>query len=128
MMMASSTTMPMTRTSANRVMRFMVNPRAAMAMKAPMMVTGTVVAGTSIPRRLCRNTTITMSTRMPAMIKVSYTLAMASLTNVVVSYGMAYFIPAGNVLLISAMALYTLSATAMALASGRENTTSRAVL
>jgi len=41
MMMASSTTMPMARIRANRVMRLMVKPRAAMAMKAPMMVTGT---------------------------------------------------------------------------------------
>jgi len=42
----------MTRTSANRVMRFTVKPRAAMAIKAPRRVTGTVVAGTSIPLKL----------------------------------------------------------------------------
>ena len=42
-----------------------------MAAKAPMMVTGTVVAGTSIARQFCRNTMITMSTRMPALNKVS---------------------------------------------------------
>ena len=37
-----------------------------MAMKAPMMVTGTVVAGTSMPAKFCRNTMMTMSTRTPA--------------------------------------------------------------
>ena len=48
--MASSTTMPMASTMANRVDRLMVKPRAAMAAKAPMMVTGTVVAGTRVAR------------------------------------------------------------------------------
>ena len=70
MTMASSTTMPMARISANRVIRFTVKSSAAMAMKAPMMVTGTVVAGTSIARKLCKKRRITMSTRMPAMNRV----------------------------------------------------------
>jgi hypothetical protein len=103
-------------------MRFMVKPRAAMAMKAPMMVTGTVVAGTSVPRKFCRNSRITMSTRVPAMKRVQYTPEMASRTKRVVSYRMAYFMPSGNCWLISAMALYTRSATAMTLAPGRGNT------
>ena len=71
MTMASSTTMPMDRTSPKRVMRLMLKPRATMAMKAPMMVTGTVVAGTSRARKLWRNTMITMRTRMPASNRVS---------------------------------------------------------
>ena len=45
MTMASSTTMPMARIRANRVIRLTVKPSRAMAAKAPMMVTGTVVAG-----------------------------------------------------------------------------------
>ena len=44
---------------------------------------------------------------------------MASRTNRVVSYRIAYFMPSGNCLLISAMAAYTPLATAMALAPGQ---------
>ena len=59
---ASSTTMPMASTSANRVSRLMLNPSSAMPAKAPMIVTGTVVAGTSVARQFCRNTMMTTST------------------------------------------------------------------
>ena len=68
--MASSTTMPIASTIANKVDRLMVNPSAAIAANAPMMVTGTVVAGTSIARQSCRNTRITTSTSRPASISV----------------------------------------------------------
>ena len=68
--MASSTTMPIASTIANSVDRLMVKPSAAIAAKAPMMVTGTVVAGTSMARQSCRNTRITTSTRKPASIRV----------------------------------------------------------
>ncbi len=64
--MASSTTMPIASTMANNVDRLMVKPSAAIAAKAPMMVTGTVVAGTSMARQSCRKIRITISTRMPA--------------------------------------------------------------
>ena len=60
--MASSTTMPIASTIANRVEKLIVKPSAAMAAKAPMMVTGTVVAGISIARQSCRNTRMTTST------------------------------------------------------------------
>ena len=58
--MASSTTMPMASTRAKRVRRLTVKPSAAIAAKAPMIVTGTVVAGTSMARQSCRNTMMTM--------------------------------------------------------------------
>jgi hypothetical protein len=45
-------------------------PRAAIAANAPMSVTGTVVAGTSIARQSCRKTRMTISTRMAASISV----------------------------------------------------------
>ena len=70
MTMASSTTMPIASTMPNRVDRLTVKPSAAMPAKAPMMVTGTVVAGTSVARKFCRNTRITISTRMPAWYSV----------------------------------------------------------
>ena len=67
---ASSTTMPIASTMPNSVDRLMVKPSAAMAAKAPMMVTGMVVAGTSMARQSCRKTRITISTRTPASIRV----------------------------------------------------------
>ena len=45
-------------------------PSTAIAAKAPMIVTGTVVAGTSVARQSCRNTRITISTSTPASISV----------------------------------------------------------
>ena len=68
--MASSTTMPIASTIANRVERLTVKPSAAIAAKAPMIVTGTVVAGTSIARQSCRKIRITTSTSRPASISV----------------------------------------------------------
>ena len=62
--------MPIARMMANRVDRFTVKCSAAIAANAPMMVTGTVVAGTSVARQSCRNTRITISTRIPASISV----------------------------------------------------------
>ena len=70
MTIASSTTMPIASTIPNSVDRLTVNPSAAIAAKAPMIVTGTVVAGTSIARQSCRNTRITSSTRTPASNRV----------------------------------------------------------
>ena len=70
MTIASSTTMPIASTMANSVARLMEKPSAAIAAKAPMIVTGTVVAGTSIARQSCRKTRMTISTRTPASINV----------------------------------------------------------
>ncbi len=56
----------MARTMANSVAKFTVKPSAHMAAKAPIIVTGTVVAGTSMARQSCRNTRMTISTRIAA--------------------------------------------------------------
>ncbi len=64
--MASSTTIPMASTIANNVDKFTVKPSAAMQANAPMIVTGTVVAGTSMARQSCRKIMITIKTKMPA--------------------------------------------------------------
>lgn len=64
--MASSTTMPMASTMANSVERFTLKPIAAMAAKAPMMVTGTVVAGTSMARQSWTKTRMTIRTSTAA--------------------------------------------------------------
>ena len=62
--------MPIASTIANSVDRLMVKPSAAIAAKAPMIVTGTVVAGTRVARTSCRNTRMTISTSTPASISV----------------------------------------------------------
>ena len=63
--------MPIASTMANKVDRLMENPNRAIAAKAPMMVTGTVVAGTSSARQSCRNTSITTSTSTAASASVT---------------------------------------------------------
>ncbi len=68
--MASSTTIPIESTMANSVEKFTLKPSAYIAAKAPMMVTGTVVAGTSMARQSCRKTRITISTRTAASMSV----------------------------------------------------------
>ena len=67
---ASSTTMPIERMMANSVERFTVKPNAAIAANAPMIVTGTVVAGTRVARQSWRNTRMTISTSTAASISV----------------------------------------------------------
>ena len=80
--------MPIASTIANSVDRLTVNPSAAMPANAPMMVTGTVVMGTSMARQSCRNTTITIRTRIAASNNVFHTSLMEARTKVVVSNGM----------------------------------------
>ena len=63
---ASSTTMPIARIRPNSVSVLTEKPSTAIAANAPMMVTGTVVAGTSTARQSCKKTRITISTRTPA--------------------------------------------------------------
>ena len=84
---ASSTTMPIASTMPNMVVVLMVKPSAAMAAKAPMIVTGIVVAGTSMARQSCRKITITMRTRRPASPRVMNTSLIEAVTNLVVSNG-----------------------------------------
>ena len=55
---------------AKRVNRLIENAMPAIAAKAPMIVTGTVVAGTRVARQSCRKIMMTNSTRMPASYKV----------------------------------------------------------
>ena len=77
MTIASSTTMPIASTKPKSVSRFTVKPTAAIPAKAPMIVTGTVVAGTSVARQSWRKSRITISTRIPASMSVRYTSLIA---------------------------------------------------
>ena len=82
---ASSTTMPIASTMPNNVSWLMVNPKAYMPMKAPMSATGTTSVGISVARRFCRNTSITMKTRIMASISVLTTSLMEMLMKSVLS-------------------------------------------
>ena len=115
---ASSTTIPIASTTANNVSRLIENPIAAIPANAPMIVTGTVVAGTSVARQSCRNTTITTSTSNPASNNVWYTSLTDSFTNVVVSNGIAYSNPSGKPGARPARSFRTPCAVASALAPG----------
>ena len=66
-MIASSTTMPIERTSPNNVSRLTVNPSTAIPKKVPMIETGTASAGMSVERHFCRKMYTTIVTRMIAM-------------------------------------------------------------
>ena len=115
---ASSTTIPIANTTANNVKRLIEKPNTDIAANAPMIVTGTVVAGTNVARQSCRNTTITTSTNTPASNNVWYTSLTDSLTNVVVSNGIAYSNPSGKSRESSFIAARTRAAVSRALASG----------
>src|SRR3990167_1006530 len=115
---ASSTTIPIANTNANKVNKLILNPKINKAINAPIMVTGTVVAGTSVARKFCKKTRITIKTNMPASNNVLYTSVTDALTNIVVSNGIEYCNPGGNFVAIFATILRTSSATWSALAPG----------
>ena len=64
--MASSTTMPMASTIPNNVSVFSEKPSAAMTAQVPTSDTGMATMGMTAVRQLCRNTTITRTTRATA--------------------------------------------------------------
>ena len=87
--MASSTSRPIASTMPNRVSVLMVKPNTASTPKVPSSTTGTAIAGISVARQLCRNTNITMTTRMMASISVLTTSSIDSFTKSVLSSGNA---------------------------------------
>ena len=83
--MASSTTMPIARTSPNSEMLFRLNPRAAMTANVPNTATGTASSGMSAARQLWRNTSTTTATSPTASSSVRTTSLTESRMNGVVS-------------------------------------------
>ena len=74
MMMASSTTRPMARISANKVSTLMEKSITPKPIKAPITDTGMVTAGIRVARRLPRKakiTAITSTTEIPRVISTS---------------------------------------------------------
>jgi len=70
---ASSTTIPMARISANKEMVLMVKPRAASAIKLPISETGMVAEGMSVARQSLKKMKVTITTRAKVINKVSTT-------------------------------------------------------
>ncbi|OLC65648.1 MAG: hypothetical protein AUH79_07290 [Betaproteobacteria bacterium 13_1_40CM_4_64_4] len=64
--MASSTTMPIARTSPKSERLFSEKPSMAMTKNVPTSETGTSIIGSSVARQSCRNTRTTMKTRTNA--------------------------------------------------------------
>ena len=70
---ASSTTMPMARTSPNSDRLLSENPNIAMTKNVPTSETGIATIGMRAARQVCRNRTTTRTTRMIASTMVSTT-------------------------------------------------------
>ena len=85
--MASSTTIPVASTIANRVSVLMEKPNRNRPAKAPIRDTGTAMNGISAARQLCRNTNTTISTSAAASSSVWMTSLIDASTTRVVSYG-----------------------------------------
>ena len=63
---ASSTTMPIANTIANKLTLLMVKPNAAKAIKVPTIDTGTANAGIKVVRQFCKNKYTTKITKISA--------------------------------------------------------------
>ena len=74
--MASSTTKPMAKTSANKVSVLMVKPAKAIMAKVPIKLTGMVMMGMIEARNVRKKTKITKATKMTASTMVLNTLLM----------------------------------------------------
>ena len=72
--MASSTTVPMTRTRAKSVIRFKLNPTMLSTANVPTSDTTMAIEGMSEARKLCKKTNTTMMTNNMASSNVSITL------------------------------------------------------
>ncbi|MCY1523867.1 hypothetical protein D9M68_587780 [compost metagenome] len=73
--MASSTTIPMARTNANKVNRLMVKPKRLRKKNVPTMATGTLIAGMRVDLKSCKKINTTKNTRIKASIRVCSTFS-----------------------------------------------------
>ena len=83
--MASSTSRPMTMTSANMVRVLMEKPHSDRTPKVPSSTTGTAMVGIRVARKFCRNRNMMRNTSTMASHRVWTTSSMEILTNGVVS-------------------------------------------
>ena len=96
------------------------NPIMLMIAKVPINDTGIATTGMMVARQSCRKTKITNTTKTTAINSVSYTSLIDAVTNSVVSNGISYSIPFGQLLLAASCSilLRTNSAVVIALAPG----------
>ena len=85
--MASSTTMPMASTMANKVSVLMENPNSHSPAKVPISEIGTATIGISVARQLCKNKNTTAITSTMASISVLFTSLIEAVTKRVLSTG-----------------------------------------
>ena len=124
---ASSTTIPIASTSANKVSTLIESPRALRPRNVPMTLTGTASIGISVARQLCRNTKTTSATRSSASSRVITTSRIEALTNGVVSKGTLAVTPRGKFFDSSATRRATASRARSALAPVRRYSSASAV-
>ena len=115
---ASSTTMPIASTIANRVSWLIVKPIIHMPRKVPSRATGMTRVGISVARKFCRKISITRNTSRTASNRVLTTSWIEILTKVVLSYGENQVTPDGKLGCSSSILARTASATFRALAPG----------
>ena len=92
---ASSTTDPITRMSANIVSVFIERPRTSMKKNVPTSETGIVTSGMSVARPLCRKSQVMNTTRRKVSTSVSTISRIDMRTNAVGSYETFHFMPSG---------------------------------
>src|ERR1051326_1920315 len=83
---ASSTTIPMARTSPNNDRELMLNPNASMTANVPTSETGTAASGMTEARHVWRNNKTTITTSSNASAKVCTTASIECRTKTVGSY------------------------------------------
>src|SRR5690554_5820315 len=77
--MASSTTIPIAKTSAKRVKRLIEYPNRLRKKKVPIIETNTAIAGIKVERTSCRKMNTTKNTSKKASISVTTTLLIEAL-------------------------------------------------
>src|SRR5690606_3427253 len=94
--MASSTTIPIANTKANKVNKLIEYPKTFKKKNVPIIATGTAMAGIKVDLKSCKNINTTINTSINASIKVLTTLSIEAVKNTLVSYGIKTSIPSGK--------------------------------
>ena len=113
--MASSTTIAIARSKADKTSRLIEKPKTQRKKKVPIKATGTAIIGIRVERISCRKIYTTINTNTNVINNVIITSSIEAKRNSVVSCSIVYFIPGGKLLLASSKADFTASAISVAL-------------
>ncbi|MNE49139.1 hypothetical protein D3C80_1436380 [compost metagenome] len=94
--MASSTTIPIANTKANKVNKLILNPNKFRKKNVPIIATGTLIAGIKVERKSCKNRNTTRNTRIKASINVWNTFSMDASKKSFTFTIVVYFTPFGK--------------------------------